>query len=214
LCQGGIVSCDFRSSIQNETWIEVSSENDIGEKWDSFYSIYNFHFNIVCPKVRRNIVSTLKSPWINKDAVIARTKLKDLYNLYMQSKIQEHRDIYKAYKKEYNAILKTAKANYIQNIITRSNNTSKVLWEFVNKERGSPNNILTGNINLQVGNEIVTSPSRTCYIFNKTFIETVSKLMLDKKLPQTSNNIRNIKDSFVLLEITEMELIKSPEHEE
>jgi hypothetical protein len=70
----------------------------------------------------------------------------------MQSKIQEHRDIYKAYKKEYNIILKTAKANYIQNIITRSNNTSKVLWEFVNRERGSPNNILTGNIHLQVGN--------------------------------------------------------------
>jgi hypothetical protein len=92
----------------------------------------------------------------------------------MQSKIQEHRDIYKAYKTEYNVILKTAKANYIQNIITRSNNTSKVLWQFVNRERGPPNNILTGNIHLQVGNEIVTSPSRTRNIpvFNKTLIET------------------------------------------
>jgi hypothetical protein len=63
-------------------------------------------------------------------------------------KIQEHGDIYKAYKKECNVILKTAKANYIQNIITRSNNTSKVLWEFVNRQRGSPNNIVTGNIHL------------------------------------------------------------------
>jgi type IV secretory pathway TrbF-like protein len=68
----------------------------------------------------------------------------------MQSKIQEHRDIYKAYTKEYNAILKTAKANYIQNIITSSSNTSKVLWEFVNRERGSPNNTRTSNIHLQV----------------------------------------------------------------
>jgi hypothetical protein len=141
---------------------------------------------------------------MNKDAVIARTKLKDLHNLYMQSKIQEHRDIHKAYKKEYNIILKTAKANYIQNIITRSNSTSKVLWEFVNRERG----ILTGNIHLQVGNEIVTSPSRTCNIFNKTFLETVSKLMLDENPPQTSNNILSVKDSLVLSEITETELIK------
>jgi hypothetical protein len=53
----------------------------------------------------------------------------------MQSKIQEYRDIYKAYKKEYNEILKTAKANYVQNIITSLNNTSKVLWEFVNRKR-------------------------------------------------------------------------------
>jgi hypothetical protein len=95
------------------------------------------------------------------------------------------------------------KANYIQNIITRSNNTSKVLWEFVNRKRGSPNNILTGNIHLQVGNEVVTSPCRTCNIFSKTFIQTVSKLMLDKKPPQTSNNIISVKDSLVLLEITE-----------
>jgi hypothetical protein len=42
----------------------------------------------------------------------------------------------------------------------------------------------------------------------KTFIETVSKLMLDKKPPQTSNSITNLKDSFVLLEITKTELIK------
>jgi hypothetical protein len=66
----------------------------------------------------------------------------------MQSKIQEHRDIYKVYKKEYNEILKTAKANYIQNIITSSNNTSKALWEFVNRERGSPNITRTSNIHL------------------------------------------------------------------
>jgi hypothetical protein len=85
--------------------------------------------------------------------------------------------------------------------MTSSNNTSKVLWKFVNKERGSPN-IRTSNILLHVQNEIVTSPSRKCNIFNKTFIETVSKLMLDKKPPQTSNSITN------LLEITETELIK------
>jgi hypothetical protein len=131
----------------------------------------------------------------------------------MQSKIQEHRDIYKAYKKEYIVILKTAKVN-IQNIITRSNNTSKVLWEFVSRERGSPNNILTGNIHLQVGNKIVTSPSRTCNIFNKTFIETVSKLLLDKKSPQTSNNIIRVKNSLILLGITDGIDQNNPEHEE
>jgi hypothetical protein len=86
----------------------------------------NYYFNIACPKVRRNIASASKVPWINKDAAIERTKLKDLYYLYMQSKIKEYRDIYKACEKEYNVIIKTAKANYIQTIITRSNNTPKV----------------------------------------------------------------------------------------
>jgi hypothetical protein len=63
------------------------------------------------------------------------------------------------------------------------------------------------------------TPSNIAYkrkynIFNKTVIETVSKLMLDKKPPQASNNITNLKDSFVLLEITDGIHQINPEHEE
>jgi hypothetical protein len=60
-------------SIQTEIWTEVFRENDVVKKWDSFYSIFNYYFNVACPKVRTNIASALKVPWINKDAVIART---------------------------------------------------------------------------------------------------------------------------------------------
>jgi hypothetical protein len=83
------------------------------------------------------------------------------------------------------------------------------LWKFVNWERSSPNNILTGNIHLRVGNEIVTIPSRTCNIlvFNKTFIETVSKLILIIILHKQIITM-SVKDSLVLLEITETEFIK------
>jgi hypothetical protein len=38
----------------------------------------------------------------------------------MQIKIHEHRDKYKAYKKEHNVIIKTVKTNCIQLIITSS----------------------------------------------------------------------------------------------
>jgi hypothetical protein len=84
------------------------------------------------------------------------------------------------------------------------------LWKFVNYERGSLNNILPRNIYILGGKQIVSSPSRICNIFNKTFVETVNNLILDKNLihPQISNNIVSLKDSFVLLEITEAYLIK------
>jgi exonuclease III len=54
------------SSIQNETWIEVFCENDVEKKWDSFYSTFNYYFNIACLKVRRNIVSASNVPWIKE----------------------------------------------------------------------------------------------------------------------------------------------------
>jgi hypothetical protein len=69
--------------------------------WESFYRIFNYYFNIACQKVRRNICVP-KFPRIHKDAVTAKTRLKELYNLYRQSGIQEHGDIYEAYKKECN----------------------------------------------------------------------------------------------------------------
>jgi hypothetical protein len=56
--------------------------------WNYFYSIFNYYFNLACPKVRRNIVSSLNFPCINKDVIAARTKQKNLYDLCMQSKIQ------------------------------------------------------------------------------------------------------------------------------
>jgi hypothetical protein len=75
----------------------------------------------------------------------------------MQSKTQEHRDKHKAYKKEYNVVIKTAKTNYIQHIITSSNNIPKVLCKLVNRERGFLNNTLTCNIHPQVENESLKS---------------------------------------------------------
>jgi hypothetical protein len=38
------------------------SPNTNGTAWDSFYSIFNYNFIITCPKVIKNIVSTLKIP--------------------------------------------------------------------------------------------------------------------------------------------------------
>jgi hypothetical protein len=72
-------------------------------------SIFSHYFNLACSKVRRNIIRSSNVPWVNNDVITARAKLKSLYDLYMQSKIQEHRNKYKAYKQEYNAVIKTVK---------------------------------------------------------------------------------------------------------
>jgi hypothetical protein len=103
---------------------------------------------------------------------------------------------------------KTTKANYIPTIITKSNNSPKALRRILNID--SWNNTLASNMCLQVGNKIVSNPGTICNTFNKTFTETVNKLVLDNYsiYTQTSNNIKSLKDWFVLLEIAESDLIK------
>jgi hypothetical protein len=76
------------------------------------------------------------------------------------------------------------------------------LWKSVNRERGPLNNILTCNIHLEVENETISSPSRTCNIFNVTLLGTINKLTLDKTLC-SHKLIISKQDSFALLEITD-----------
>jgi hypothetical protein len=86
-------------------------ERVINIKWDTF----NYYFNIACTKVRINITRTMKAPWINKNIVIAKNQLKDLYNISRLSQMHINH-----VKKKYNLIIRTEKANYIQNIIIKS----------------------------------------------------------------------------------------------
>jgi hypothetical protein len=43
---------------------------------------FKYYFNLVCPEFRRNILTSLNVPWINNKVITARTKLRNLYNLY------------------------------------------------------------------------------------------------------------------------------------
>jgi hypothetical protein len=55
---------------------------------------------ISLPKIYEQYLSSLNVPWINNDIVTSRTKVKKMYSLNNQSKIQEHSDECKAFKKE------------------------------------------------------------------------------------------------------------------
>jgi hypothetical protein len=81
------------SLIQNESRTDVFQENDMEKKWNSFYSIFNYYFNLACPKLDEILLSSSNVPSINNDVITARTKPKNLYeyDLSMQSKIHEHR---------------------------------------------------------------------------------------------------------------------------
>jgi exonuclease III len=196
--------------IQSETWLEMLNESVIDKKWNSFYSTFNYYYNLACPKVRRNMGIDKKPCWINKDVRVAREILRNRYDLYIRFKSYELKNNYKLYKKEYKKIITMTKANYIQKILNRSEGTSKALWRIVNGERDSLNNNLIRNISLSDGKHIVNKPYIVSNIFNKTFVETAKNLILENNIvhSQTSNKIDNLRDSFVLMETTEAGLIK------
>jgi hypothetical protein len=73
-------------------------------KWDSFTCLTIILISLVLQL--EEILNSSNVPWTNNDVTRVRTKLKNVYDLYMQSKIQEHRDKYNTYKKEYNVVIK------------------------------------------------------------------------------------------------------------
>jgi hypothetical protein len=64
---------------------------------------------------------------------------------------------------------------------------------------------------LHDGKQLVSNPGRTCTILNKTFVEIVNNLIVDKILmhTQTNNNIICLEGSIFLLDTAEVDLIKT-----
>ena len=76
----------------------------------------------------------------------------------------------------YKHLVKEAKKMYNEAFIRSSKNTTKGIWQVINKETGnfSHNNY---NIHLQYNNEAITDPQLISERFNKCFIDTINDLL-------------------------------------
>jgi len=76
----------------------------------------------------------------------------------------------------YKHLVKEVKKMYNDAFIRSSKNTTKGIWQVINKETGnfSHNNY---NIHLQDNNEAITDPQLISERFNKCFIDTINDLI-------------------------------------
>lgn len=193
--------------LQNENWSAVYQEKDINKKWDKFYTIFNYNFNIACPIYSKSIKSTPMRQWINKDVTEAKLKLKEYYDQYMKTKLEDDKKVYLTYKKEYIRIIRKAKCDYTKNVVNNSTNMSKTLWKIINKERNETKTNMQ-NIKLKDKNILVENPVEISHIFNSTFTNSINQLGCKISKSKIYEYSKHVVESMYLPQVSKEVLLK------
>lgn len=114
----------------------IYREANIERAFEFFYLMLQNILDTTCPIVQKRCPISPKGGWISKEVRQSSRKLKDLHWLFLNLKSIESRNMYLAAKKEYQALLKTTKLNFHNNLLHLSNNKNKTIWQLVRKEIG------------------------------------------------------------------------------
>jgi hypothetical protein len=111
----------------------------------------------------------------------------------------------------YKKVISEARIRENGRIISRSMNHTKASWQIINKESGNCHKT-NRNISLEIGSKLVTNPQYISYQFNAFFVESVDRMINQKKDCKygcvfVSNIIHN-PNSMFLLPVTEEEVQK------
>src|SRR5436190_18895224 len=106
--------------IENEDWSSVFNAS-VEEKFDKFYSIFMFNFNLAFPKVLiRNNKS--RHNWINKELKNEKNNLIQLQKLVKKTASPNMGKKLQSKRRQYRKLLTKTKKDFIENKMKNSNN--------------------------------------------------------------------------------------------
>src|SRR5699024_10655914 len=94
-----------------------------------FKRAFDYHFNNIFPILPATVCKNSNDKsWITNEIIVKSNQLKDLYSLCNNSNDAKLRQLYQVKKKEYQALLKTARIAYNDNRVLNSDrNRTKVI---------------------------------------------------------------------------------------
>ena len=175
----------FKSQLLNETWETVYSQNGVNNKLNEFLSIVLRYFEANFPKKSISKTSNLKiKSWLTTGI---RTSCANKKKLYLTSRTSNDPN-FKLYYKKYcfvlKKVIKAAKNMYFSQVINKSNNKIKTIWNIIKNETGkSKEDIEHSSLTYEDVN--FTHPRDIANAFNSHFIN-----IADNCIPNNNPNVR------------------------
>lgn len=202
----------FCRDLSSESWFQVYVSIP-GLKYDSFYSIFTYYFNVNFPKKYVTEKPYKASQWIGEDLKIKQNEIVSLESQFRMCKEGNLKLIIANKKRELRSEVVTSKKMYFEDRIMNSKNKIKTTWNIINSEAGKPSKLDT-NIKLFQNGHYLTDPIAICDAFNKFFVNVVNDLVIPKITSEnTINNLSyhpcltNTKFEFVTVSKEEVEKI-------
>jgi len=201
----------FSCLLKKENWEDVYF-TPVENKYEVFYSIFNYYFNLAFPKTLITKKNT-KNNWITEELKVKKGRLiqitKELRN-FRQHKVKT---MLKKEKIKFRAELNQAKAKYFEEKINKSSNIQKSVWGIINSEVGGKNKAKLSNITLTRGTNTLSNPKTIANLFNEYFVNVVGDINpncnINTFVPDSDTNISKnklIMPTFSLRPVTQKEV--------
>ncbi|XP_047104490.1 uncharacterized protein LOC124734385 [Schistocerca piceifrons] len=171
----------LKKMLEAENWETIYAAKDANTKWNQFYSLFNYYYDVTCPVSKRLVKQQQKrKSWVTGEVIHARNNLRVYYDLSKQKNNEAYNTLYKIKKKEYCSFIRETKASFIRMSIDKGKNYSKGLWSFINGERGKVTNRAEDICPLMSGKSNA-NPLEVANTFNRYYITVADELISQNK---------------------------------
>lgn len=162
---------DFLNDLLAKPWNEIDENQDIDDKLDTWYTLFNETVNKHAPLKTHRIKKDIQPDWLTSDIL---DNMKERDKLKCQGRFEE----YKLLRNQISSMIDESKKATYKNKIEQGKDDPKSIWKLFkefgasNKNTGNTHNILGLNVN----GEFVANHDELAKNFNKYFINVAAKL--------------------------------------
>lgn len=200
----------LKSDLILENWNYIYEASNVHTMTELFTNTLNKHIEKNTRHVKIKKKCRTKKPWITQGLVTSINHKNELYKkLQFDPENATLKHHYTTYKNRLNKIVQKTKRSYIRSLIEKNNNTSKNLWDCVNKICGkSKSETIIDEIENQKG-DIITDKILIANEFNNFFSDIGKNLAEKISSPENfEENINNLEQSIFLFPTNESEVIR------
>lgn len=172
----------FKKQLEGESWKDLYLAS-VDTKYDVFYNIFMYYFNLSFPKVKSRI-NDKKDSWVTPKLRKDKEDIICLSQTIRLTKDRALKQILKAQQKNFKSNIVAAKKDFIENKIKSSSNVCKSTWKVINSEiKNNPVNIR--EIKIKKDGVTFSDPYAVSEIFNDYFVDAVDKFIVPHVFDQT-----------------------------
>jgi len=120
----------FKLHLNEENWPNTFSEEDMELSFNNFLNEYLRIFNHIFP-LKKYYNKHINQGWLTKGIKISCHHKRDLYMLCKDTNNLKIKIYFRTYCKILSKVIKMAKRHHFNNLIMRSKNKSKTMWNIV-----------------------------------------------------------------------------------
>lgn len=196
----------FINYLSKESWEDVYFAT-VENKFDTFYSVFKYYFDICFPKLKKKKFKNAKT-WLTEEIKYEKRNVTELSKQLRRCKSNNYLKVQlKERKKLLKMNIEKAKQQYFDKKLSSSKNVAKTAWNIINDERGKVKG-KCDNIYLINENKKIVNPLTLSNMFNDYFSTVIDTNVIPKL--ENSTSFRGLKScvnhSFLLKEVTEAQV--------